>query len=117
MVFHRHFLTDFFRPQSFLRARILSIRNAFLKTRVFLERIHARSSFRRRLYFVCVLTGPSLYSFGQTAIAADDVRLRYDNAFEDMRTDPGNAEKALAYATAAIAFGDLEGAIGALDAC
>src|SRR4051812_36436157 len=39
----------------------------------------------------------------------------YDAAFDAMQRDPGNSDKAFAYAQAAIKVGDLEGAIGALE--
>lgn len=39
----------------------------------------------------------------------------YDAAFDAMQSDPGNSNKALAYAEAAIKYGDLEGAVGALE--
>lgn len=39
----------------------------------------------------------------------------YEAAFDAMQRDPGNSDKALAYAETAIKVGDLEGAIGALE--
>ena len=47
------------------------------------------------------------------ATAADQAA--YDAAFDAMQADPGNSDKALAYAEAAVKVGDLEGAIGALE--
>ena len=48
------------------------------------------------------------------AADADD-QAAYDAAFDAMQSDPGNSDKALVYAEAAIKVGDLEGAIGALE--
>lgn len=49
-------------------------------------------------------------------LAADPAdQAAYDAAFDAMQRDPGNSDKALAYAEAAIKVGDLEGAIGALE--
>jgi hypothetical protein len=50
---------------------------------------------------------------GRAADAADQAA--YDAAFDAMQHDPGNSDKALTYAEAAIKVGDLEGAIGALE--
>ncbi len=50
------------------------------------------------------------------ARAADDAaQATYDAAFDAMQRDPGNSDKALAYAEAAIKVGDLEGAISAIE--
>jgi tetratricopeptide (TPR) repeat protein len=49
-------------------------------------------------------------------LAADPAdQAAYDAAFDAMQRDPGNSDKALVYAEAAIKVGDLEGAIGALE--
>jgi tetratricopeptide (TPR) repeat protein len=50
---------------------------------------------------------------GRAADPADQAA--YDAAFDAMQKDPGNSDKALAYAQAAIKIGDLEGAISALE--
>ena len=55
----------------------------------------------------------SVWSPGRAADPADQAA--YDAAFDEMQRDPGNSDKALAYAEAAIKVGDLEGAIGALE--
>jgi len=50
------------------------------------------------------------------SIAADPAdEAAYKAAFAAMQADPGNSDKALAYAEAAIKVGNLEGAIGALE--
>ena len=50
------------------------------------------------------------------ALAFDESqRAAYDAAFDAMQADPGNSDKALAYAQAAIKYDDLEGAVGALE--
>jgi tetratricopeptide (TPR) repeat protein len=50
---------------------------------------------------------------GKAADSADQAA--YKAAFDAMQRDPGNSDKALAYAEAATKVGDLEGAIGALE--
>ncbi|MBV8166304.1 MAG: hypothetical protein JO021_05890 [Alphaproteobacteria bacterium] len=63
-----------------------------------------------------VLAAAWLVTTMPTAWAADQSdQAAYDAAFEQMRRDPGNSDKALAYAKAAIAVGDFEGAISALE--
>jgi tetratricopeptide (TPR) repeat protein len=49
-----------------------------------------------------------------TAANATD-QAAYDAAFDAMQRDPGNSDKALVYAEAAVKIGNLEGAIGALE--
>lgn len=48
------------------------------------------------------------------AASAED-QAAYDSAFDQMQRDPGNSDKAMAYAETAIKVGDFEGAIGALE--
>jgi tetratricopeptide (TPR) repeat protein len=55
------------------------------------------------------LTAPPAMAFDESQRGA------YDAAFDAMQADPGNSNKALAYAQAAIKYGDLEGAVGALE--
>jgi hypothetical protein len=58
----------------------------------------------------------ALVALHGAARAADtSERAAYEAAFEAMERDPGNSDKALAYAEAAIAVRDYEGAIGALE--
>jgi hypothetical protein len=52
---------------------------------------------------------------GPARAASAEDQAAYDAAFDQMQRDPGNSDKALAYAEAAIKVGDLEGAIGALE--
>src|SRR5579872_3291893 len=71
----------------------------------------------RRLLAIAALTGLCVLTPAVTpARAADPAdQAAYDAAFDQMQRDPGNSDKALAYAEAAIKVGDFEGAIGALE--
>jgi tetratricopeptide (TPR) repeat protein len=73
----------------------------------------------QRSLMACLLAGATmLAAVGATnpAFAFDEnQRAAYDAAFDATQSDPGNANKALAYAEAAIKYGDLEGAVGALE--
>ena len=52
----------------------------------------------------------------EAAYAVDPAdQAAYDAAFDQMERDPGNSDKTLTYAEAAIKVGDFEGAIGALE--
>ena len=45
----------------------------------------------------------------------DELREAYDSAFQDMYQDPADLDKATSYIELAIAIGDLEGAVAALE--
>ena len=45
----------------------------------------------------------------------DELREAYDSAFQDMYQDPADLDKATSYLELAIAIGDLEGAVAALE--
>jgi hypothetical protein len=77
----------------------------------FLDRL--RRTFSAIARVGLALLALSLASPAHAADAADQAA--YDAAFDAMQRDPGNSDKALAYAEAAIKVGDLEGAIGALE--
>jgi hypothetical protein len=73
---------------------------------------------RRAVKFASVIIAAIVVAMGEPSptMAADAAdQAAYDAAFDAMQRDPGNSEKALTYAEAAIKVADYEGAIGALE--
>ncbi len=76
------------------------------------------TGFRRPSSLTRLLAGGILVAalWAPPASALDESqRAAYDAAFDAMQADPGNSNKTFTYAQAAIQYGDLEGAVGALE--